>query len=450
MSDVADREEVVGQLVELVRRRELERFALRSAELEPADLADVLAALDEDERVVAVQALPAEISSQALVEMPEEAHPAETLAALEPEQAADILVELADDDAADILGELAPSEQERILSEVESEDRAEVQKLLVYDEETAGGLMTTRVVTVAEAATVGQALEEIRRQSEEVDEFYDVFVVDDRHRLLGVLTFRALATTPPDRPVRDIMQEPAATVGPEDDQEDVARTMARYNLASVPVVDVDGRLLGCVTFDDVSDVVEAETTEDILKFGGVSASEELKGDWSSAVRSRLPWLLVNLVAASIAGAVILSHQDIISRVVLIAAYMPIVAGMAGNAGTQALAVTVRGLALGLIPRGEAGKVIGKEMLTGMTNGLVIACIVTAIGLLLGHGVKLGLVVFVAMTGNLVVAGFLGAFVPIILERVGVDPAVASSIFVTPLTDVCGFSLLLGLASALLL
>lgn len=450
MSDVVDREQVVGDLVQLVRQRDLGEFARRSADLEPADLADVLAALDDDERVVAVQALPAEISSQALVEMPEEEHAAETLAALEPEHAADILVELADDDAADILGELAPSEQERILSEVEGEERAEVRKLLVYDDETAGGLMTTRVVTVPELATVGQALEDVRRQSEEVDEFYDVFVVGAHHRLVGVLAFRALATTPPDRPVQEIMQEPSAQVGPEEDQEDVARTMARYNLASVPVVDRDGRLLGCVTFDDVSDVVEAETTEDILKFGGVSASEELKGDWASAVRSRLPWLLVNLIAASVTGAVILSHDDTITRVVLIAAYMPIVAGMAGNAGTQALAVTVRGLALGVIPRSEASRVVGKEMLTGMTNGLVLACIVAAIALLLGHGVKLGLVVFVAMTGNLIVAGFLGAFVPIILERIGVDPAVASSIFVTPLTDVVGFSLLLGLASAFLL
>ncbi len=450
MSDALDREAAAGELVELVRTGQLDLFRTIAAELEPADLADVLAALDEDERVIAVQALPAEISSQALIEMPEEEHAGETLAALDPERAAEIVEQLADDDAADILGDLAPAEQERILSEVEESERAEVEKLLVYDQETAGGLMTTRVVTVPDTATVAQALEELRRETEEGDDFYDVYVTDARQHLVGLLSFRSLATTPPERPVTAIMQEPAATVGPEEDQEEVARVMARYNLASVPVVDPEGRLLGVVTFDDVSDVVEAEQTEDILKFGGVSATEELKGGWADAVKSRLPWLLVNLVAASIAGAVVLSRQDVISRLVLITAYMPIVAGMAGNAGTQALAVTVRGLALGVIPRSDMMRVVGKEMLTGMTNGLVIALLVTVVALILGHGVKLGLVVFLAMTANLVVAGFLGAFVPILLERFGVDPAVASSIFVTPLTDVCGFSLLLGLASAMLL
>lgn len=450
MSDALEREVAASELVELVRTGQLDLFKTMASELEPADLADVLAALDDEERVTAVQALPAEISSQALIEMPEEEHAGDTLAALDPEQAAEIVEQLADDDAADILGDLAPAEQERILSGVEDSERADVEKLLVYDQETAGGLMTTRVVTVPDTASVAQALEELRRETEEGDDFYDVYVTDGGHHVAGLLSFRSLATTPPERPVTSIMQELAATVGPEEDQEKVARVMARYNLASVPVVDPEGRLLGVVTFDDVSDVVEAEQTEDILRFGGTSATEELKGGWADAVKSRLPWLLVNLVAASIAGTVVLSRQDVISRLVLITAYMPIVAGMAGNAGTQALAVTVRGLALGVIPRSDLVRVVGKEMLTGMTNGLVIALLVTSVALVLGHGVKLGLVVFLAMTANLVVAGFLGAFVPMLLERVGVDPAIASSIFVTPLTDVCGFSLLLGLASAMLL
>lgn len=452
MSDVAERERegLVTELVALVRDGRLDDFALRAGELEPADLADVLAALEDDERIIAVQALPAEISSQALIEMPDEEHAGETLAALDPEQAADIVEELADDDAADILGDLAPAEQERILSEVEDEGRAEVEKLLVYDAESAGGLMTTRLVTVPDTVTVAEALDEVRRQTEEVEDFYEVFVVEGRRRLVGVLSFRALAVNPPWRPVREIMEAPAATVGPEEDQEDVARALARYNLPSVPVVDHAGQLLGCVTFDDVSDVVEAENTEDILRFGGVPAGEELKGTWQAAVRSRLPWLVLNLATAFVAGAVVLSRQDVLTRIVLLAAYMPIVAGMGGNAGTQALAVTVRGLAVGVIPRDQAIGVIAKEMTAGLINGLVIGIIVCVVALLLGHGAKLGLVVFLAMSVNLFVAGFAGAFIPILLERGGVDPAIASSIFVTTFTDVCGFSLLLGLASALLI
>ena len=452
MSDVAERERegLVTELVALVRDGKLDEFAARAGELEPADLADVLAALEDNERVTAVQALPAEISSQALIEMPDEEHAGETLAALDPEQAANIVEELADDDAADILGDLAPAEQERILSEVEDEGRAEVEKLLVYDAESAGGLMTTRLVTVPDTVTVAEALDEVRRQTEEVEDFYEVFVVDARRRLVGVLSFRALAVSPPWRPVREIMEAPAVTVGPEEDQEEVARVLARYNLPSVPVVDHAGQLLGCVTFDDVSDVVEAENTEDILRFGGVSAGEELKGTWQAAVRSRLPWLVLNLATAFVAGAVVLSRQDVITRIVLLAAYMPIVAGMGGNTGTQALAVTVRGLAVGVIPRDQAFGVIAKEMTAGLINGLVIGIIVCIVALLLGHGAKLGLVVFLAMSVNLFVAGFAGAFIPILLERASVDPAIASSIFVTTFTDVCGFSLLLGLASALLI
>jgi magnesium transporter len=309
--------------------------------------------------------------------------------------------------------------------------------------------MTTRLVTVPDTVRVNEALDEVRRQTEEVEDFYEVFVIDARRRLVGVLSFRALAVSPPWRPVREIMEAPAVTVGPEEDQEEVARVLARYNLPSVPVVDMDGRLLGCVTFDDVSDVVEAENTEDILRFGGVSAGEELKGDWQAAVKSRLPWLMVNLVTAFVAGAVVLSRQEVIAKVVLLAAYMPIVAGMGGNAGTQALAVTVRGLAVGVIPRDQAFRVVAKEMTAGLINGLVNGTIVCIVALLLGHGAKLGIVVFLAMSVNLLVAGFAGAFIPILLERAGVDPAIASSIFVTTFTDVCGFSLLLGLASALL-
>ncbi|MFL5505670.1 MAG: magnesium transporter [Gemmatimonadales bacterium] len=448
MSDVTER--LVDELAALVRKGSLAEFSRLASELEPADLADVLAALDDDERVAAVQVLPAEVSGQALIEMPETEHPEDTLASLDAAQAADIVEELADDDAADILGELAPADQERILAAVEDSDRADVEKLLIYHEETAGGLMTSHVVAVLDTATVAVALDEVRRQSEEVEEFYEVFVTDHRRRLVGVLPFRALAVNAPTRPVREIMQEPVARVGPEEDQEEVARLMARYNLPSVPVVDLDDRLLGCVTFDDVSDVVEAENTDDILRFGGVSSNEELRGTWDMAVRSRLPWLVVNLVTAFVAGAVVLARQDVLSRVVLLTAYMPIIAGMGGNAGTQALAVTVRGLALGLIPSAEATRVITKEMLAGLVNGLVVGVITGTTALLLGHGAKLGLVVFFAMSGNLLVAGFAGAFIPVLLERFKVDPAIASSIFVTAFTDICGFSLLLGLASAILL
>jgi magnesium transporter len=439
---------LLDRMVDLVRRGELHVFTRRAQDIEPADLAEVLTALDERERVSVVQALPPELSSQALAEMPEEAHAGETLAALDPDLAAEIVDELDDDDAADILGELDPSQQEQILSAVE--DRTEVDQLLRYDEETAGGLMTTHMVVVRDTVTAGEALEEIRRQAEEVEDFYQVFVVDAERRLVGVLPFKDLVISRPERPVREFMVEADIFVTPDLDQEEVARLMARYNLPSVPVVDELGRLLGRVTFDDVIDVVEAETTEDLLKFGGVSPDEELAADWKTAVRSRLPWLSVNLLTAFLAGLVVYSFQHTIERTLALAVWMPIIAGMGGNAGTQALAVTVRRLALGLIPLNVFTQVVGKEILVGVINGLVIGLVVGSIAALMGEGPALGFVVFFAMVGNLMVAGFAGSFIPILLERFGVDPAVASSIFVTAFTDVCGFLLLLGLAGWLLL
>jgi magnesium transporter len=439
---------LLDRMVELVRKGELGLFTRRAHEFEPADLAEVLTALDERERVSVVQALPPELSSQALAEMPEEAHAEETLAALDPDLAAEIVDELDDDDAADILGELDRTTQEQILAAVE--DRSEVDRLLRYDEETAGGLMTTHMVIVPDTVTAEQALEQIRRQAEEVEDFYQVFVVDSQNRLVGTLPFKDLVISRPDRPVREFMEEADIFVTPDLDQEEVARLMARYNLPSVPVVDDEGHLLGRVTFDDVIDVVEAETTEDLLKFGGVSPDEELGADWRTAVRSRLPWLSINLGTAFLAGAVVYSFRHTIEQTLALAVWMPIIAGMGGNAGTQALAVTVRRLALGLLPVRVFTQVVGKEILVGVINGLAIGLLVGLVATLMGEGFRLGLVVFLAMVGNLMVAGFAGAFIPILLERFGVDPAVASSIFVTTFTDVCGFLLLLGLAGCLLL
>jgi magnesium transporter len=436
------------RLVELVRSGDIAAVIALAPELEPADLADVLSQLNDEERVAVVQALPPELSGQALIEMPYEAHAEETLAALAPSQAAEIVDELDDDDAADLLGELRPEDAERILMQVE--DRADVDALLRYDEETAGGIMTTHMVTVLATETAAEALDSIRRQAEEVEDFYRVYVVDADRHLKGVLPLRDLVVSPPTRLVGETMRDADITVPPEMDQEAVARLMSRYNLASVPVVDPSGRLIGRVTFDDVIDVVEAETTEDILKFGGTSADEGLAAGWREAVRSRLPWLFINLATAFLAASVVFAHQAMIRELTTLAVIMPVIAGMGGNTGTQALAVTVRRLALGLIPRGQFLGVIGKELLVGLTNGVVCGGIAAAIALFLGQGTMLGLVVFLAMTGNLVVAGFAGAFIPIVLERRGVDPAVASSIFVTTFTDVCGFFLLLWLAGNLLL
>jgi len=439
----------IETLIEIFRSGQTEAFQRNASALEPADLADVLAALQDDERLEAVRVLPPEVSANALAALPEDIHAEETLAALDPEQAADIVEELEDDDAADLLGELEPADQERILGRVEEEDRAEVEHLLGYDEETAGGIMTTHLVTVRKSDTADQALAKIRQQADEVEDFYQVFVVDGMERLAGILPLKALVLSSPGRPVREIMEGADNMVHPDVDQEEVARIMARYDLPSVPVVDADGKLLGRVTFDDVSDVMEEEHTEDLLRFSGVAADEGLAVALRTAVRTRLPWLYLNLFTAFLAAAVVLYFKDQIQRTVLLAALMPVIAGLGGNAGTQALAVTVRRLALGLISRRQGMEAVAKEALIGATNGLAVGIAIALVTLAMGEDPRLGLLVFLAMSFNVFVAGTAGAFIPIVLEKAGIDPAIASSVFVTTLTDIVGFAFLLGLAGFLL-
>jgi magnesium transporter len=265
-----------------------------------------------------------------------------------------------------------------------------------------------------------------------------------------VLALQRLVIAQPETPVAEFMEPVQAVATPEMDQEVVARLMARYNVPAIPVVDGDGRLMGRVTFDDVIDVVEAEQTEDLLKFGGVGGDEGLGGEWYEAVRLRLPWLYLNLMTAFLAAAVVVMFEDTISRIVTLAAVMPVVAGLGGSAGTQALAVTIRRIALGMTPAGTGLRLVGKELVVGLVNGLAIGAVLGGTAVLLGHGWQLGLVVAVAMWGALVVAATVGAAVPLVLQRFGADPAVASSGFVTAVTDIAGFFLLLGLAAWLLL
>jgi magnesium transporter len=424
-------------------RRYLEAF-------HPSDLADVIESLDEEERAGVVHVLPGELAADTLAEMEEEEHPEELLVA-EPERVPTIVHELSADDAADIIGELPQEKQREVLAQLSEEQAEELRDLLAYDEESAGGIMTTEVVAVQESASVGEAIDEIRRQAEEEGEdFYSVFVIDDDGRLRGTVSFQDLILSQPSTPIRQVTESVIASVPATMDQEEVARVISRYNMVSVPVVDPAERLVGRITFDDVMDILEAETTEDILRFSGVLNEEYLHGGVWQAVRNRLPWLALALVTTSIAAIVIYVFRDTVERAVILAAIMPVIAALGGNAGTQALAVTVRRLAVSP-ERAGAWRVVGKEATVGLVNGAVIGLLAALIGFFLPEGsIYLGLVVMLAMWGNLIIAGFGGAFVPVLLEKLGIDPAVASSVFFTALTDIFGFFFLLALASWILL
>ena len=438
-------DEIVDRLLEGTDASSLKEYA---EGLHPSDVADLLEHLDEKDRLRLLTHLSPEVASEALAEMEEVERPGELLALLAPDRISELVSELADDDAADLIGELDAEEQARVLASVE--DAGDIQELLHYPEETAGGLMTQELVAVSSRLTAGEALEAIRAQAPDVGEFFTIFVVDPDRSLRGVASLQDLVLSDPERPILEITEDPPAVVPVDMDQEEVGRILSRYNLVSMGVVDALGRLVGRVTFDDVIDVMEAETTEDILRFASVSEEEEVKGGTLDAVRSRLPWLTVNLGTAALAASVVYLFEGSIAVMPMLAVVMPVIAGMGGNAGTQALAVTVRRIALSDETLAERWQVVGKEVVVGLVNGLVLGLLVAGVGFLMDDRPAFGLVVMMAMWGNLVVASSMGAFIPILLESLGVDPAVASSIFVTTLTDLCGFFLLLGLATAVLL
>jgi magnesium transporter len=444
-------EERLKELRDLVEAGGEERIREdQLADLHASDLADLIEQVEEEQRLALLRRLPPDIAADALSEMEQVERPGELLLQLEPGLIGEIVGEMADDDAADIIGEMDPEQQAEVLSSVAYPDAADIEELLHYPDDSAGGIMTRDILAIESVLTASEAIAEIRRQSEGDIDFYTIFVVEPDRSLAGVVSLHDLVVSDPNGRLSEITEDPPAVVPVHMDQEEVGRTLSRYNLASIGVVDAAGRLVGRVTFDDVIDVMEAETTEDILRFAAVSDEEEVRGSTADAIRSRLPWLLLNLVTASLGALVVWSFRETIEALVLLAVVMPIIAGLGGNAGTQALAVTIRRIALSDESLGERWQVVGKEALVGLLNGLAVGALAFVLGyLLLGEGPLFGTVVLLAMWGNLIVASFAGAFFPILLESIGVDPAVASSVFVTALTDLSGFLLLLGLASFML-
>jgi magnesium transporter len=414
----------------------------------PADLADMLELLPEEERVRVFRLLPPELASETLAEF-EGDERIDLLDRDDPQQLQAIFGELAADDAADILGELDQAEAEEILGVMTPEDSREVAALLAYDEESAGGVMTTEVLAVNESVSAAAAIAQIREQAREMGEITSVFVVDGERRLVGSLALPDLILAAEDRPVREIMHRDVLSVRPEADQEEVARLMARYNLLVLPVTDAFGHLLGQITVDDVIDILEAEATEDIFKIGGVDQSEEVYASAPEIVRSRLPWLMVTLLTSFLGASVVAIFQPTIQRLSIITVFMPVVAGMAGNSAIQSVSVTVRRLALSGLEGISIWRYLRREIAGGIVVGFVIACVLGTVAGLWQKSPELGAVVWAAMWLAISLSALWGALLPILLAKSGADPAVASSVFLTTLTDMISFLLILGLSTALL-
>jgi len=419
-------------------------------EYHASEIAILFERLPVESRERIINILPSDEASEVIAEMHEEQEPGELLISLDPEKRSEIIEELDYDDATDIISQLDEEDQQEILEDIDEEDASNIRALLSYPEDTAGGIMNSEVIKVNINQNKKDALEDIIRQSEEMEEFYTIYVVDNDNMLKGILSVKSILKAPAYARVAELVNRDFVYVKAELDQEDVAGLISQYNLTTIPVVDDHMKLLGRITVDDIMDVMEQESTEDILKISGVSEDEELSGNWKDAVKSRLPWLVINLATAYLAASIIRHFDSTVALLPQIAAYMTIIAGMGGNAATQALAVTVRRISLSDLTDRQAYNTVIKEFLVGLINGAANGLIVFAIALMYDADPMLGLVLFLAMTGNLIIAGLTGSSIPLVLKRVGIDPAVASSIIITTFTDCAGFLLPLYLATKLLL
>ena len=422
--------------------------ALRSlvGDLHESDLGDVLQALDAERRDRLVRLMGADFDWVALTEVDESVRN-EILESIPNEQIAKLVRELEADDALEIIANLDEEDREEILAGLPLAERIALERSLDYPEESAGRRMTTKFIAVPPFWTVGQTIDFMREEPRLPEQFTELYVVDPRYCFLGTVPLDRLLRTKRPVKIEEIMGEAAHSVDARDDQEDVARLFERYNLLSVAVVD-SGRLVGVITVDDIVDIIEEEADEDIKRLAGVG-DEEISEGVFSVVRLRSSWLLVNLVTAFLSASVIGLFESTIERIAILAMLFPIVAGLGGNAGTQTLTVTVRALATQQINSANTRRLIGREALVGICNGLLLGSVTGIIVALLFSRPELGLVIAGGMLANQTVAALVGIAVPLMLDRFDVDPAVASSIFVTAMTDATGFFAFLGLATLLL-
>ncbi|RMF17899.1 MAG: magnesium transporter [Alphaproteobacteria bacterium] len=451
--DEDDRAQRAQQLQQL--RQALEdgdREALRAIfdELHPADVADLIELLNAEERKRLARLAGDALEPEVLAEL--EGAPLENLVEALPEGVvAEAVGELDTDDAVQLLEELDEEEQRRILARMARKRREELESSLAYPEDSAGRLMRRDLVAMPEFWTVGQAIDFLRSLDEDEgpEEFYDIFIVDPHFRPVGTVPLWRVLRTRRHRALREIMDPDPQLFRVDQDQEDVAYDFSKYHLISAGVVDASGRLVGRITVDDIVDVIGEEAEEDLLALAGVSEAD-INQPVGEITRTRFVWLLVNLGTAILASTVISLFDATIEQMVALAVLMPIVASMGGNAGTQTMTVAVRALATRELSALNAWRVVRKELMVSLLNGALLAVVVGIVTLLWFHDPMLSAVIAMAMVVNLVVAGLAGIFVPLVLDRLDIDPAVASSVFVTTVTDVVGFFAFLGLAALILL
>ncbi|HYD15566.1 MAG TPA: magnesium transporter [Hyphomicrobium sp.] len=455
LDDQVNSEDAAISVADLVRDVALalhdgdsKRAAQLVEDLHPRDLADVIELLSPDHRVALIQALGPAFDYEVLSEIDETVRD-QLSEALPNELLAKAVTELDTDDAAYLIENLEQADRDEILAQVPKGDRVALERQLEYPEESAGRLMQSDFVAVAPYWTIEQVIEHARETDDLPDSFSEIFVVDPAFRVLGSVELSRLLRTKRDVPVSEIMDADLHLVLATDDQEEVARQFERYDLFSAPVVDQNNKLVGVITVDDVVEVIQDEADEDMRALGGVG-DESLGDSVASTAQSRVPWLIVNLGTAVLASFVIKMFDATIEQMVALAVLMPIVASMGGNAGTQTMTVTVRALATNKLGATNAPRIITRETLVGLLNGLILSVIMAGVVFIWFGSGKLGAVIGAAMIVNLLAAALAGILIPLALDRLKLDPAPASGVFVTMVTDCVGFFAFLGLASIVLM
>ncbi len=418
---------------------------------EAADAADTLETLPKDEASDVVSEMDVDAAADALSHMvtPLAVSVLEDLIDDDPSYAGRVLAEMAPDDATDLLQSMPKPDRDRLLSLMGSETASRIRELMIYPKESAGGMMTTQYLSVREQVTVSEAIEHIRR-GEPVESAQQAFVTDRKGRLLGTIGLRRLLVSRSHERIGDICERRVDAVHPEMDRELVAREFERYDYLELPVVDSSQRLLGIVTVDDVIDIIRAEGTEDAQRMVGAGKEEGVYSTVRQKLRGRFPWLIVNLFTSAVAAIVVFQFEGMIAEIALLAVLMPIIANQSGNAGQQSLAVTLRGIVLDEISSGRAFTHVRRELTAGLLNGvfcgLLVGGAVAAIRMATGSSWHLGAVIAASMSVTLMIGCATGSAMPIIVRRLGFDPATASTIFLTMVTDSMSFFVFLGLAS----
>ena len=439
------RPEFVREVLDAVADGDDEAARAAVAGLHPADIADLIELAPGDERADLIEALAGIVDADVYAELNEYVRE-DMIDEMEPQQVADLAAQLDTDDAVALIEDLEQDEQLAVLRAMEPDDRAAVEEALTYGEETAGRLMQRDLIAVPEHWKVGQVIDYLRSGDELATDFWEVFVVSPIHHPVGTCKLSTILRSPRSVLVSEIMARKQTLIPVDLDQEEVALKFQKYALISAAVVDSSGRLVGMITVDDIVHIIQEEAGEDALLLSG-AGDGDINEPIVDTYKSRVRWLAANLLTALVASTVISQFENAIERMAVLAALMPIVAGVGGNAGTQTLAVTVRAIATNQLTGSNHWRTVWREIRVALMNGLTIAILIgIGVTLVLGSS-TLGSVIAMAMLTNIVVAGLAGVLVPLGLERAGADPAVASSVFVTMVTDSMGFLVFLGLATA---